>query len=210
MATLLRIDASARTEDSHSRSLGDVLQAEWSRAHPEGEVVVRDLARQAVAYINDATIKAYYTPPDDMTDASRQATILSDELIAELLAADTLLITTPMYNFSIPAVLKGWIDQIVRVNHTFGVDENGLHGLIKNKQAYIATAYGTQFSGTPLEAYDFLRPYLKTLLEFLGFERVDIFSVESTSMDEQQMNLNLQETLRLIKDSFLQRGTAVA
>lgn len=210
MATLLRIDASARTDGSHSRTLADAVQAEWLKAHPGGEVIRRDLARQTVDPVTDTTIKGYYTPPEAMTDALRQATAQSDELIGELMAADSLLIASPMYNFSVPAVLKGWIDQIVRVNHTFGIDENGLHGLIKGKQAYIATALGAQFSGTPLEPYDFLRPYLKTLLGFLGFEKVEIFSVESTSMDEQQMELTRQDALRLIGQSFSQQTTAVA
>lgn len=210
MATLLRIDASARTENSHSRCLADTVEALWLKAHPGGELVVRDLVTQPVAYITDETINGFYTAPDDMSDALRQATALSDELIAELLAADSLLLSVPMYNFSVPAVLKAWIDQVVRINHTFAIDENGLSGLIKDKQAYVTTAIGAQFSGTPLEAYDFLRPYLKSLLGFLGFEKIEMFSVESTTMDEQQFKLNQQEVTQTIKQAFADNGVVAA
>lgn len=211
MTSLLRIDASARTKDSHSRALADAVEAEWLKAHPEGEVIVRDLASQPVAYINDAAINGFYTPPEAMTEELRQATALSDELIEELMSVDTLLISTPMYNFSVPAVLKGWIDQIVRMNRTFGLDnENGLYGLIKDKQAYIATALGAQFTGTPLEAHDHLRPFLASMLGLIGFEQIEIFSVESTTVDEQQMNLNRQAALRLISESFSPQGVAVS
>ena len=211
MATLLRIDASARTEESHSRALADEVEAAWFKAHPDGDVLVRDLARQPVVLINNDTINGYYTAPDELTDELRQATALSDELIAELKSADTLLISTPMYNFSVPAVLKAWIDQVVRINHTFSYDpDNGFAGLIKNKNAYITTAIGAQFTGTPFEAYDFLRPYLTSLLGFLGFEQVEIFSVESTTIDEQQMNNTRQEAIRQIKASFAQQDIAVA
>ncbi|MDH5445523.1 MAG: NAD(P)H-dependent oxidoreductase [Gammaproteobacteria bacterium] len=211
MTTLLRIDASARTEGSHSRELADVVEAAWFKANPEGEVIVRDLAREPVALINNDTIAGYYTPPEQMDEKLKSATALSDKLIAEVMLADTLLISVPMYNFSVPAVLKAWIDQVVRINHTFSYDpENGFAGLISNKTAYVTTAVGAQFTGTPFEAFDFLRPYLKSLLAFLGFEKVEVFSVESTTIDEQQMAINRQEALQQIEASFSKARQAAA
>ena len=211
MTTLLRIDASTRIEDSHSRALADEVEAAWFKAHPNGDVVVRDLAQQPVALLTNDTINGYYTPPAELTDELRQATALSDDLIAELKSADALLISTPMYNFSVPAVLKAWIDQVVRINHTFSYDpDNGFAGLISNKNAYITTAIGAQFTGTPFEAYDFLRPYMQSLLGFLGFEQVEMFSVESTTTDEQQMRSNRQEAIQQIKTSFARQDVTVA
>jgi FMN-dependent NADH-azoreductase len=211
MATLLRIDASARTEGSHSRALADEVEAGWLRLNPDGEVVSRNLAQDPVALITNDTIAGYYTPADELTDELRQATALSDQLIAEIMAADSLLISTPMYNFSIPAVLKAWVDQIVRINHTFGFDPaTGLVGLIKNKSAYVSVAMGAQFTGTPIEGYDFVRPYMKSLLGFLGFEQVEIFSLEATTTDEQQINTGMQEAVQQIKTAFSSAGKAVA
>ncbi len=203
MPTLLRIDASPRADNSHSRSLADELQARWLDAHPGAQVQLRDLAKEPIGPIENDTIVGYYTPEGDMTDPLRQATAQSDMLIDELLGADALLISTPMYNFSVPAVLKAWIDQVVRINRTFGFNEDGdLQGLVKGKTAYITTAIGAQFTGTPLVAMDFLRPYLKSLFGFIGFEQVKIFSVESTSMDENQLALSREKSLAEIADLF--------
>ena len=128
MARILRIDSSSRLQDSHSRELADFFQATWLKQHPHDEVVRRDLVATPIPHIAEATIAGYYTPPEQQTDAMKAATALSDELIAELMTADILLFSVPMYNFSIPSSLKAYIDQIVRVGHTFGFDpEKGFY-----------------------------------------------------------------------------------
>src|SRR5262245_46329995 len=127
--TLLRIDASARTEGSHSRTLADGVQARWLKAHPHGRVIRRDLAVAPQAHIEAATIQGFYTPPEQMTPELRAATAQSDELIAELKAAHTVLIAAPIYNFSIPSSLKAWIDQVVRIGHTFAYQDGQFTGL---------------------------------------------------------------------------------
>lgn len=203
MPTLLRIDTSARINDSHSRALADELQARWLAAHPGGEVRQRDLAKDPIGPIENETIIGYYTPADAMTGALKQATAQSDELIAELQAADALLLSTPMYNFTVPAVLKAWIDQVVRIHKTFGFTEEGtLQGLVKDKPAYITTALGAQFSGTSLASMDFLRPYLQALLGFIGFEDITFIAVESTTMDERQLAINKEHAVAEIARAF--------
>ncbi len=203
MPNLLRIDASARQNESHSRALADELQSQWLMAHPDGKVLRRDLAKNPIGPIENDTIVGYYTPEEAMTNPLRDATALSDELISELNNADALLISTPMYNFTVPAVLKAWIDQVVRIHKTFGFSDDGnLQGLVKGKPAYITIAIGAQFSGTPLASMDFLRPYLKSLLSFIGFEQVEFFSTESTTMDEKQMVLNRENALAEIAELF--------
>lgn len=185
MARLLRIDCSSRLQGSQSRELADVIQAKWLAGHPGDEIVRRDLAKHPVPHIADLTIAGYYTPKEQHTPEMRAATALSDTLIAELLAADTLLFSVPIYNFSVPSALKAYIDQIVRIGHTFGFDEKrGLFGLIENKQAYVAAAYGAAgyFTGD-LVSLNFLEPYLKTLFGFLGIKDVTFFSVEGASTD---------------------------
>jgi len=185
MARLLRIDCSSRLQASQSRELADLVQAKWLAGHSRGEVLVRDLAKTPVPHIADATIAGFYTAADQLTPALRQATALSDALIAELVDADALLLSVPIYNFSIPSALKAYIDHVVRVGHTFGFDDQrGFFGMVANKPAYVAAAYGAAgYIGGNLAPLNFLEPYLKTLLGFLGISDVSFFSVEGTSID---------------------------
>lgn len=185
MATLLRIDASARVEGSVSRQLGDSFEASWRAHNVGGTVVHRDLADSPVAQIANDTIAGFYTPAEAMTEELRSATATSDALIAEIRAADELLVTTPMYNFGVPAALKAWIDQIVRIGHTFSYDGTSFTGLVTGKRVTIAIAYGAggYGEGGPLASLDLVRPYLQLLFGFLGFTDVRFASVEATTGD---------------------------
>ena len=185
MARLLRINASARSQGSHSQETADYFQSKWLEANPDGEIMVRNLARDAIPHIEEATIDGFYTPREQHDDRLKDATRLSDRLIEELMSADEILISTPMYNFSVPSALKAYIDQVVRIGYTFGFDEEkGLFGLVKGKRAYIVTASGAVFSNGNLDAFNFLEPYIKALLSFLGFENICFFSIEGTTVDE--------------------------
>jgi FMN-dependent NADH-azoreductase len=108
---------------------------------------------------------------------------LSDELIAEIQDSDTLLLAVPIYNFSIPAALKAWIDQVMRIGHTFSMDETGFKGLVKARRAVIVCAYGAEgyLQEEPFAAANFLEPYLKFLFTFLGIERVEFVHVQGTA-----------------------------
>ena len=185
MTSLLRIDASARVTDSHSRRLGDNFEYAWVAAGPARTVIRRDLVLHPVAQIHDTTITGFYTPPDKLTEALRKATALSDMLIEELTGASELLITTPMYNFTAPAALKAWIDQIVRIGHTFSYDGKNFSGMLKTRRAVIVCAYGAggYLDGGALAGIDFLVPYLKFLLGFLGIAHVEVLAVEATTGD---------------------------
>ena len=204
MTTLLRIDASARTEGSHSRDLGHAFEAAWRANHPGGTVVCRDLASQPLPLIDAPTIAGFYTPPAAMTDDLRAATALSDSLIAELQFADEVLITTQMYNFGIPGALKAWVDQIVRINVTFGYDGTNFTGLVTGKRVTVAIAYGASGfePGGAMATLDFARPYLETLLSFLGLTDVRFMSVEGTAGDA--------DTLAAALDEARQSMTALA
>ncbi|WP_210516037.1 FMN-dependent NADH-azoreductase [Hymenobacter terricola] len=181
--TLLRIDASARLAGSHSRGLADDFQASWQQAHPDGRVMVRDLAQTPIAQIDALTIEGFYTAPDQHTPQHTQATALSDELIAELLAADVLLLSTPVYNFAIPAAFKAYIDQVARIGRTFSADETGLHGLVPDRPTYVAVAAGLVYHDSPFTGFNFVAPYLEELLGFLGITSVEFLTVEGTSVD---------------------------
>ncbi|MEM9795592.1 MAG: NAD(P)H-dependent oxidoreductase [Pseudomonadota bacterium] len=189
MTNILKIDASARpmtvdaqgAEGSFSR---DVAAHLIDRLTGQGgSVTTRDLVADPLPHISDATIKGYYTPPDAMTDDLWAATALSDKLIAELRAADILVLSVPIYNFSVPSALKAWIDQVVRIGHSFACEDGQFSGLIHGKRAYLVLAYGAggYANGGPLAAYDFLKPYLTMVLAFIGISDVTIFEMEATT-----------------------------
>jgi FMN-dependent NADH-azoreductase len=182
--TLLRIDASSRHDGSHSRQLGDLVESAWRARHAHGRVVLRDLAAEPLPHIGAATITGYYTPTDQLTPELRAATALSDRLIAELQSAHTLLIASPMYNFSVPSALKAWVDQVVRIGHTFAYEGGAFRGLVTKPRAVLALSYGAPgYLAGPLAAMDHLQPYLAALLGFLGITQVDVVAVEATTAD---------------------------
>ena len=120
-----------------------------------------------------------------MTDELRAATALSDTLIGELRSADTLLITAPMYNFTVPAALKAWIDQFVRIGHTFGYDGTTFTGLVTGKRLIVACAYGSggYLHEGAMAGFDLLQSYLKLLFGFLGFSDIHLIGIEGTAGD---------------------------
>jgi FMN-dependent NADH-azoreductase len=180
MKTLLRIDCSSRITGSHSRELADHFERNWIKANPEGTVIRRDLAKQQLPHIQNNTIEGFYTPIESMTQEYKKATALSDELIAELKSADEILINSPLYNLNIPSNLKAYLDQIVRIGHTFNINESGYYGLLEKKIAYLITAKGGTYKGSPMEQYDFQEPYLQAILGHMGIKTQELFSLEGT------------------------------
>jgi FMN-dependent NADH-azoreductase len=205
MPLLLRIDASSRLQDSHSRELAEFFVKQWLSNNPEGSVVHRDLMKQQIPHISEETITGFYTPENKHNQVLKKATKLSDELISELISADTLLIATPMYNFSMPSALKAWIDQIVRMGKTFSFSpDTGFEGLVKHKRAYVLTATGAVFSTEDMQQLDFLSPYLKSLLSFLGFIDIDFLNIEGTTTDE----FALEQSKEAARNKILSLGAS--
>lgn len=216
MTTILRIDASARpgpvqageAQASFSRTLGDaILSGLIAQGARLG--ATRDLGAAPPPAIADATIKGFYTAPDAMDESLLAATALSDTLIAEIDAADVLLITAPIYNFGVPAALKAWIDQIMRINRTFAYENGGFRGLVHGKRAYVAYSYGAggYGEGGALHSFDFLRPYLTLILNFIGITDVTSFAVEATTADAATVEAAMAEALAGI-DRHFARGVA--
>ncbi len=171
MPTLLKIDVSPRGDYSVSRKLGQTFAEEWRKTH-DGTITARDLARTPLAFVDMPWIAGAYSTPDQHTPEQKAALAVSDELIAELFAADHILITTPMYNFSIPAALKAWIDHIVRAGKTF---TSSYEGLVKGKKVTVLIAAGSDYApGSPMESYNAETPYLKLILGFIGMTDVNV------------------------------------
>jgi FMN-dependent NADH-azoreductase len=169
MPELLKIDVSPRGDHSLSRRLGKQFADQWLQSHSGYKIVGRDLAKTSLPFVDLPWIAGAFTAPDQHTAEHKSALKLSDELVAELLAADEIVITTPMYNFNVPAVLKAWIDHIVRVGVTFSVGPDGFKGLVSGKKVTVILASGGAYPvGTPYEAYNAESPYLRQILGFIG------------------------------------------
>lgn len=198
--TLLRIDSSSRPTGSWSRSVGDEFTTAWRSAHGAESVRIRDLAAQPLPHISVDTISAFFTPPADLSASLKEASALSDALIGEIEAADALLITVPMYNFGVPSALKAWIDQIVRIGRTFSFDGTQFQGLLNGKPAYVICAYGAAgyLPGGGFAAANFVEPYLRFVLEFLGM-KTTFLSVQSTSIDAGAAERDAEEARRAVR-----------
>jgi len=172
---ILRVDASARREGSISRKLADGVIARLGAT----TVIHRDLA-DGIALIDEAWVSANFTPADDRTEAQRQTLAGSDALVAELQAADTLVIGLPVYNFTVPTVLKAWVDQVARAGLTFRYTADGPEGLLTGKRAIVVIASG----GTELDSeIDFAGRYLRHVLGFIGISEVEFIRADRMALD---------------------------
>ena len=201
MKKLLRLDCSSRISGSHSRELADHFEEKWTIVNPDGIVIRRDLAKQQLPHIQSNTIEGFYTPVEHMTPESKKATALSDELITELKSANEILISSPLYNINVSSSLKAYLDQVVRIGHTFNINENGYYGLLENKMAYLITVKGGVYKGTPMEQYDFQEPYLQAILGHMGIKTQGLFSLEGTS-DSKIVEQNKHVVKNSIDQSF--------
>jgi FMN-dependent NADH-azoreductase len=182
MPTLLHIDVSPRGDYSISRRLSAAFVEAWKAKHPDGTVVTRDLTKTNLTFVDLAWIAGAYSDPAQHTPEQKAALAISNELTAELLAADEIVLGTPMYNFAVPAALKAWIDHVVRVGLTFKVDETGYHGLTTGKKATLLVASsGTYTPGSPGEGYNQETPYLKGILGFIGITDVSVILAGGTT-----------------------------
>lgn len=171
MKTVLLVTASARHEGSASRAAAARFIAALKSARPDLRVVERDVATRPPAPVTGEWTAALYTPAADRTTAQRALLAESDALLAELKAADAVVLAAPMYNFGVPSTLKAWVDAIARSGETFAYDaaSGGFKGLLQGKRALaIVSSAGDYAPGTPAAAIDFATPYLSFLLRFVG------------------------------------------
>lgn len=185
MSTLLHIDSSARQGGSISRQLTASFAQQWQAKNPGGKIVHRDLAAQALPHLSESMLGAYFTPADARSAEQAELIKQSDTLVDELLAADTIVIGVPMYNFAPPSTLKAWIDHVFRAGRTFKYGDAGPVGLVTGKKAVIILSRGGKYSEGPMEALDFQGKYLKGALGFIGITDVELVVAEGVSMGEE-------------------------
>ena len=172
MTKLLVVETSPRGDQSISRNMTRRFVAEWRTAHPDGEVVHRDLMETNLQFISAPWLQAYFTPPEQHSPEMKAELSLSDELVGELLACDHLVIATPVYNYNVPAKLKAWIDSIVRKGLTLGFDGKGL---VVGKTATVLMASGGVYTeSSPIRDRDIATQYLRLVLGVIGITDVTV------------------------------------
>ena len=199
---ILHVDSSPRREASHSRQMTAELVASLKQPHPNAGVTYRDLGRQPPPFVTEEWQNGAYTPEEQRTPAQIAALKYSDAAIDELLQADILVIGAPMYNFSIPADLKAWLDQVIRINKTFLSDYTGLAA---GKKVFIVTARGGggYGAGEPMEKINFQDSYLRTALGFIGITDVEFVHVNNTAKGDEAVRESLSKARALIRTATL-------
>jgi FMN-dependent NADH-azoreductase len=173
MTTILQINSAARSQGAQSTLLADEVSAKLQQAHPGAKLVVRNLLSDNIPHLDDATLGAFFTPADQRTAEQNAIHAKSEALIAELQAADVVVIAAPMYNFGISSQLKAYFDWIARAGITFKYGASGPEGLV------VVSARGGKYSGTPNDSQT---PYLKAFLGFLGMTDVSFIFAEGLNM----------------------------
>lgn len=179
---ILQINSSSRPDASHSSRLAATI-VERLRAHQlDATVTLRDLGRAPLGELDEPALQALFTPAEQRTPEQAARVAVDDAVIAELQAADVLVLGVPMYNFGVPAQLKNWIDAIARAKVTFTYTEKGPVGLLTGKKVYVALTRGGLYRNTPADTQV---PYLKTVLAFLGMTDVQFVYAEGIAMGPQ-------------------------
>ncbi|HVH01508.1 MAG TPA: FMN-dependent NADH-azoreductase [Amaricoccus sp.] len=175
MSNILVIDSAVSGEASVSRALVREAVAALTEGTP-ARVVHRDLGRDPVPHLSEATLAGVRGEP--ATEAELATRALSDALIAELRAADVIVIGAPMYNFSVSTGLRAWFDHVLRAGETFRYSEAGPKGLLGGKRVIVVESRGGLYSEGPAQAVDFQEPYLRHLLGFIGLSDVTFVRAE--------------------------------
>lgn len=187
---ILQVNGSARAAGSNSTRLADAITARLRAQLPESRLVLRDLATQPHPVLDAAALAALSTPAAERTPAQAARVALDDALIAELQAADVIVLGVPMYNFGIPAQLKAWIDAVARAGVTFRYTEQGPEGLLRGKKAYVGLARGGLYRDTPADSQV---PYLRNVLGFLGLDDIEFVYAEGLNMGPESAQKALRE-----------------
>lgn len=193
MKKILHIISSPRNGDSFSIKLGNAVIEKIQAAYPGSTVKESNLVKTHFPHLEEAHLSSFFTPAESRTPENWAAVKHSDEAIQDIQNADIIVIGAPIYNFNIHSTLKAWIDHIARAGITFKYGENGPVGLVESKKVYIALASGGVYSEGPMQSFDFVEPYLKTILGFIGLTDVTVFRVEGTAIPD-------------LKDAALEKG----
>ena len=206
MSTLLHIDASARKTRSLSRALGKAFIDQWLEQHPADAVTHRDVGTNPPNFISEDWIAAVFTDEEKLSDDQKQLLEQSDLYIEELSRAEVIVVSTPMYNYGMPAALKAWFDQVIRVNKTFSFDlsrgDYPLEPILKNKKLVLLTASG-EFGfaqGGQRESMNHLGPHIKTLSKYLGVDEIAEIEIEYQEFGDERHTQSIEKAYAAIPE----------
>jgi FMN-dependent NADH-azoreductase len=178
MKSILHLKSSIQGDESYSIKLGNAIVEKIMDKYPGSKLEELNLAEVDIPHLSPKLLRTFFTPAEQHTAEEKEYIRFSDEAVKQLLAADIIVIGAPLYNFTIPSALKAWIDHITRAGITFGYTENGPFGKVTGKQVYVAMSSGGIYSEGPGKANDFVAPYLKAFLGFLGMTDLTVFRAE--------------------------------
>jgi len=182
---LLQINSSASGSNSVTKKLIDKITEHLQQTLGETDVIERNLNTSELPLLNPDLIGAYFTPSEKLSDEQENLLKASNQYVNEILSSDIIVLGAPMYNFGIPAALKAYFDLIARANLTFSYTPEGPVGLVKNTKVILAIATG----GTPLNSpYDFVTPYLKQFLNFIGITDIQVIAIDQRGDTEKFLN----------------------
>ena len=197
MTTLLKINASLFSTNGQSSQLAERFAAAWQASHTGSRVVERDLAANPVPHLDGARFMAFLAKPEERSAEQQAVVDFSDALIAELRAADVIVIGLPMYNFGIPSQLKAYFDHLARAGVTFRYTANGPEGLVTGKKAYVLAARGGVYAGTPKDSQT---AYVRDFLAFIGITDVEFVYAEGLNMGDESKHAALARAHQAIAD----------
>ncbi|MBF0674854.1 NAD(P)H-dependent oxidoreductase [Pseudomonas sp.] len=225
MTHLLHLDASARpglagkdAHGSHSRNLSQRFVSQWLTRRPHDSLTYRDIGQNRPSYINHDWIASAFTPDERREPWMQDALAESDQLVDELIASDVLVIGTPFYNFGMPAQLKAWVDQVVRLNRTVGIDETRLPDPYlpllgdRPRHAVILTARGgIGFGpGGEMAHMNHLEPNLVTALNFIGITRIHQIAIEGQETGGEVLAASVTQAQQQVDALVAELQSAVA
>lgn len=187
---ILQINSSARSAGANSTRLADAITARLKAANPAAVVELRDLAANPHPVLDEAALGALFTPAEQRTPEQAARVALDDALIAQVQAADVIVLGVPMYNFGVPVQLKTWIDAIARAGVTFRYTANGPEGLITGKKVYVLATRGGVYAGTPQDSQT---AYVRDFLGFIGITDLEFIYAEGLNMGDESKNAALAQ-----------------
>jgi FMN-dependent NADH-azoreductase len=178
MKHILHLISSIQGKESYSLKLGHAIIEKIQKKYPGSTLEELDLIDIEIPHLNPAILRTFFIPKEQLTDEEKETILFSDQVVKQLLAADIIVIGAPLYNFTIHSSLKAWIDHITRAGITFGYGENGPFGKVTGKKVYVAMSSGGIYSEGQNKDNDFVVPYLKAFLGFLGMTDLTAFRAE--------------------------------
>lgn len=188
MTTILHVASSSNMQTSVTRQIGSEVINRLKATNPNTKIIERDLVKNSIPHLSSGFLGAMFSAKADASELA-----LSNELTEELLSSDIIVIEAPMYNFSIPSVLKAWIDHVVRVGITFRYGNQGPEGLAKSKKGILVVGRGGIYSDGVAKIMDYQEPYLRAILGFIGITDVETILIEGVAMGKEKVALALEQ-----------------